>query len=97
MDVALLVELGGHRAAVFLRQGHVALQLDRHRHGHLAQADAAGHDAGERAGLAVIVEQFEDQTVLAGAAAEFQTQGPGGGRPHDGNLGAFHRASRGYR
>src|SRR5262249_28222945 len=93
VDVALLVKLGGHRAAVFLGQGDVTLEFDGHRHGDLAQADRPAQHAGQRAGLTVVVEELEYQSLLARLAAQLQTKDLGRGGAADGNLRAFHGSS----
>src|SRR5262249_59549566 len=84
--------VGGDGAAVFQGEGGVALELDGHGHGDLAEADAAAEDAGEGARLAVVVEELQDEAVLAGAAAQLQAEGLGGGGAADGDLGAVHGA-----
>src|SRR5262249_10621322 len=97
VDVALLIELGGNRAAILLRQRDVALQLDGDRHRDLAQANSSAEHARQRTGLAVVVEQFQGQAVLARAAGQLQTERLDGGRAQDCNFRAFHASSRGDR
>jgi hypothetical protein len=97
VDVPLLVELRGHRAAVLQRERDVALELDRDGHGDLAQPDAPAEDAGEGAGLALVVEVLQGQAVLARAGGQFHPEAAGGGGAQDCDLGAFHAPSWGER
>ena len=59
-------------------EGDVALELDCYRHRYLAQPDAPAQDTSQGAGAALVVQEVEDQTVLARRAIQLQAKRVGG-------------------